>query len=367
VAADAKPWESPWEELAQFLETERPAILLDYEQALVRAGNPVIKTDESRRQTRAQAGATLSDLIQSLRRRRVTVDSERWLLTRDIGEARAAGKLDPRDSLRAAGTLFEIILARVERHVSDRSGPLELLALTALAVNGSINTRIRDAAGAYTGYLLNIVHQAHLKERARIARELHDRVGPGLSVAHRQLELLEIMVADGSPRAAAKIDNAKQGVDEAMQNLRAVTSELRFEDPVTSMEKALLSFTETLRTDEVTIRVSVNGDETWAPPAVRDESFLVIREAIRNAFAHGAPAVVVARIDISPHDLRAIVEDDGVGFDADRVGERAGVGLSSMRERTELMGGALSVSSCPGRGVRVELHVPLPGHRQVTA
>lgn len=366
MAADTKPHGSPWDELAQSLEGERAAMLLAYERELHEAGNPIVRERESRAQALAQADATLTDLIRSLRNRQVTMETERSLLTRDIGESRAASRLDPRDSLRAAGTLFEIILAQVERRVATERGPLELLTLTALAVNESINTRIREAAGAYTGYLLNIIHQAHLNERRRIARELHDRVGPGLSVAHRQLELFEMFSTSGPTRAASSAGKAKQAVGEAMHSLRAVTSELRFEDTVTSMEKALLTLTETLRTDEVTIRVSVNGDEAWAPPAVRDESFLVIREAIRNAVAHGEPDVVLVRIDISPHDLRASIEDDGIGFETDRAGRARSVGLSSMRERAELMGGTLNVSSWPGRGAHVELLVPLPGRREAT-
>ncbi len=112
----------------------------------------------------------------------------------------------------------------------------------------------------------------------------------------------------------------------------------------------------------VAVRLQVNGDETWAPPAIRDESFLVIREAIRNALAHGDPGIVLIRVDIAPHEVRAWVEDDGSGFDITAQDSERG-GLLSMRERSELMGGSISIMSKPGWGSQVELVVPLAGRR----
>jgi signal transduction histidine kinase len=109
----------------------------------------------------------------------------------------------------------------------------------------------------------------------------------------------------------------------------------------------------------------VSGDERWAPLPVIDEAFLIIREAIRNALAHGSPRLVVIGIALAPHDLLARVEDDGIGFAAGpaRDPRTAGTGLVSMRERAAVLGGRLRIASTPGQGTVVELLVPLPGHR----
>jgi signal transduction histidine kinase len=109
----------------------------------------------------------------------------------------------------------------------------------------------------------------------------------------------------------------------------------------------------------------VSGDETWAPSAVTEEAFLIIREAVRNALRHGAPAMVLIGVAFAPHELHAWVEDDGRGFAFDDMVDdaSAGAGLASMRERADLIGGRLTIASAPGRGARVELLVPLPGHR----
>jgi signal transduction histidine kinase len=69
---------------------------------------------------------------------------------------------------------------------------------------------------------------------------------------------------------------------------------------------------------------------------------------------------VVVRVEIAPHEVRASVEDDGVGFAQDERPE-AGLGLVSMRERIALLGGMVNIFSVPGRGTSVEVRVPLLG------
>jgi signal transduction histidine kinase len=64
-------------------------------------------------------------------------------------------------------------------------------------------------------------------------------------------------------------------------------------------------------------------------------------------------------VDITPNELRASVEDDGLGFDTRRPPASGGVGLVGMRERVELMNGTVVISSEPGQGTQVCFSVPL--------
>jgi signal transduction histidine kinase len=236
-------------------------------------------------------------------------------------------------------------------------------AKAVVALNESISVRIREATLAYTGYLLERVDQAHLDERRRIARDLHDRLGEGMSAAFRQIELHELDLAgeEGQPARGRRAAKAKEAITEAMRRLRVVISDLRHE-PVRSLEKALIEYIDSLAAD-ADVRLRVSGDETWAPSSVVDEAFLILREAIRNALRHGRPRMVLIGVALAPHELRAWVEDDGRGFlpapSPDPVS--TGTGLASMRERAALLGGRLAVTSVPGQGARVELLVPLPG------
>lgn len=156
---------------------------------------------------------------------------------------------------------------------------------------------------------------------------------------------------------------AKEALIEAMRRLRAVTSDLRRE-PVRSLEGALVQYIDSAGAG-ADVRLRVSGDETWAPPAVIDEAYLIIREAIRNALSHGAPQMVLIGVALAPHELHARVEDDGCGFGSVTSADRAstGTGLASMRERARLLGGWLTIASVPDSGTRVELVIPLPGRR----
>lgn len=352
--------------LAVLIEADRAGILATYESSLATSGNPVVNDPISRQQVIANGDEILTDVVQSLRAGAVHIDGGYKLLSWEIGESRAGRSLNPSDSLRAAVTFFETAVTAVSRHIEGAPELLPAFVLAVLALNESINLRIRHATVAYTGYLLERVHQAHIGERHRIARELHDRLGEGLSVALRQLELQEL--ADETEPVRASLRNAmiQQSVVEAMHRLRRLISDLH-EEPVANLEKALIGYLDSVEGSDIRLRLRVSGDETWASPTVLDESFLIIREAVRNAISHGGPSMVLISVDLAPDELRARIEDDGHGFDPSGPSESDGIGLASMRERATLLGGRVTVSSRPGHGTNVELLVPLPGQRDEPA
>jgi signal transduction histidine kinase len=344
--------------LAVLIEAERSKILADYVRALDSVDSSVASDPTAREQTVAHASQSLTDIARSVRAGRVQIDESSKVLAWDIGETRAVQAIPTRESWRAAMIFVETVVRWVIPRLEADS--LETFGIVLLTLNQSITVRIREATGAYTGYLLNRIHEAHLGERHRIARELHDRVGDGLSVAHRQLELFHDYQENEPVKAAARAERAHQAVLESLESLRTVITDLRLEAPLKSLEKALASYLDSVSASDGKLRLRVNGDETWVPATVREESFLIIREAIRNAVAHGAPGLIFIRVDIAPHELRAVVEDTGRGFDYASVRASVTAGLSSMRERAALLGGTVSVVSQPGHGTQVELSVPLP-------
>ncbi|MFB9879233.1 sensor histidine kinase [Planobispora siamensis] len=241
---------------------------------------------------------------------------------------------------------------------ADGGTAAELIVLAVAGLEESLSRRVRESADGYHSFLLNLVHEAQEEERRRIARELHDRIGHGLSVAHQQLALSEAYRASDSARASAKIGMVQQAIQETMENLRQLTSELHPRTPVKSLEKSLMGFLEEVEDDEVSVALDVSGDESWAEPWVREEAFLIVREGVRNALSHGSPPMVLIRVNIAPHELSASVLDNGRGFDpAAPCGH--GVGMTSMRERAELLGGRVVVTSEVGQGCLVELFIPL--------
>lgn len=353
------------ERFAALVAADSAAISASFAECLEAMHNPVAGDSRARNQAIANAVGTIADITNSVRAGRVKIDDRYKLLAWAIGEARAETQLSPSDSLRAAEAFFEVTVTSLARYVQDDPELLPCFIVAVLALNESISLRVRQATLAYTEYLLDRVHRAHLDERHRMARDLHDRLGEGLSVSLRQLELYEIALAKGGQPVTSRTKIVKDAVTDTMRRLRLMTSDLR-QDSVTSLEKALLTHVESAGA-ESRVRLRVSGDETWASQTVIDETFLIIREAIRNALTHGDPQLVLVRVALTPDNLHGWVDDDGRGFVVAHSTDPgfAGDGLTSMHERAALIGGRLTVTSVPGQGTRVDLFVPLTGHRDV--
>jgi signal transduction histidine kinase len=350
------------ERFAALIRAERGAILEAYAKILEVSRSPVAATPRSRDQAITDGGRMLAEVTACVQGDGRRAD-DRYPLPAWMIEPETAGSQPSlADRLRAAMTFFDVTVNALAAHASDDPELLPCFFTAILALNESIGRRLRQAVLGYTGYLLERVDQAHTDERRRIARDLHDRLGEGMSVALRQLELHELNAGATAP--GSRVAAAKEALTEAMRRLRLVTFGLR-EEPVRSLERALVAYIDSAPID-TEVRLRVSGDEQWAPPTVIEETFFIIREAIRNALKHGTPRVVQIGVALAPHELHAWVEDDGCGFAASGDADRsvAGTGLTSMRERAALLGGRLTIASTPGRGAQVELLVPLlPGHR----
>lgn len=345
-------------ELADHLDAHRPEMLATFAQALRDAGNSLAHDPAALRLASDSAGQMLDEALSSLRTGEVKVDDTYKMMARRVGETRAAEGIHPHESIQATSIWFETVVTTTARCLADHPQPLETYALVTLALERSITMRARESAASYTGYLLSTMNEVQVRERRRIARELHDRIGHGLSVTHGQLELCGANWALEPARAAVNLETALQAIVETMQSLRAVTAELRLEEPLNGLEKALLRYLDSIDMEDVSVRLVVNGNEDWAAATVLDEAYLIIREATRNALAHASPSQVLIRIDIAPYEMRATVEDNGRGFVRAQPTPQNSVGLASMRERAELMGGTLTIISRPNSGTLIKLFVP---------
>ena len=345
--------------LAELIEARRAQVVNAYREALTSAGSPIVRDPVAWVQASANAQQVLTDVIDSLRHGSAQLGDNYRLLSWNIGNTRAAEGVHPGESAYASSLFFQTVMATTARLLGSAGDGLELLGRVALALERSIRERGRAALAGYTSFLLNKVHEAQIGERRRIARELHDRVGHSLSVAHQQLELYDAYQQDNRRRAAAKIDAAQNAVQEAMGSLRAITSDLYAMETLKSLEKALAGYLERADSDGVEVHLQVNGDENWARPQVLDECFLILREAARNTLRHAQASLLVVHVDITPHEIRGSVQDDGRGFDTDAPAVGSGVGLSAIRERIRLLGGTVRIASTVGKGTLVAFSVPL--------
>lgn len=345
------------ESFTNLVESCRKQILGEYTRRLRIECASLVREPATLQQLVANAEEILDDVVSALDSGKIRNEDSLSRLALDIGADRAKAGIHPKESLDAASIFFRVALLPLSKALEGRPDYSALFNVVALSLEHSISARIRAASASYTAFLLNRVHTVQMEERRRIARDLHDRIGHGISVAHQQLELHEHNRLSEPVRASDNVKIAEQAIQETMRNLRQVTSELHPNEPLKSLEKALLGYLDSVDTREVAVRLQVNGDESWASPEVCDESFLIFREAVRNALAHARASLILIQIDIAPHEMRGIVQDNGRGISGERS-DSSGLGLTSMQERAKFLGGAVTVSSEPGKGTAVELYVP---------
>ncbi|WP_328947385.1 ATP-binding protein (plasmid) [Streptomyces sp. NBC_00250] len=202
-------------------------------------------------------------------------------------------------------------------------------------------------------------------EQRRISRELHDDVADGVTAAREALEDCDEPL---DPVTADRIAAARDALRATDQRLRDLVGGVRERSVVPPLDVALRAFAVGAAPDGVQVTVKVTGDEGLLPDVRRRDLYLTVREALRNSFAHSK----AGRVKVSVRSTRwwayASVEDDGRGFDVERVLRpgHAHQGFRSMTERMEDAGGRLTVSSSRGHGTQVEAHLPLQPHRHGT-
>ena len=195
-------------------------------------------------------------------------------------------------------------------------------------------------------------------ERRRISRELHDDTAQRLAglLVHLRLVRLE----EPGERRETLMDELREGLQEAAEGVRRIARGLRppsLEDA--GVVAALQAHIRNLFENQ-TIRTSF--DAGAVDPLLNEDGKLilyrVVQEALTNVLRHSGAAMVNVAVHAEGSEVVAVVEDDGKGFDAGKVGDGAGLGLLGMKERAVSIGGSVRVESAPGDGTRVRLSIP---------
>ena len=214
----------------------------------------------------------------------------------------------------------------------------------------------------------HLQQEARLRIRAhelrRIGRELHDRVAHTMAVVYQSLQLYEVYRKREPEKAAEKLELAKRMSDEAMKETKDLSQALRVSESdkeELELRAALSELLLDLVPQEMEGKLSVVGDEGVVPAEVREQLFLVLREAVRNTVSHSGASKVIVEVRTDRERIVGVVEDDGRGFDRKPPEQIEVGGLAYMEERASLLGGSCSIESAPGEGTRVETSFPLNG------
>src|SRR5215213_6579508 len=176
-----------------------------------------------------------------------------------------------------------------------------------------------------------LLEGARAQERRSIGRELHDRVAHTMGLAHQSLQLYEALQASDPDGAQAKLALAKRMVLEAMEQTRNLSATLREAEAEGGLEPALSELLEEALSPEISYELEVEGDEGLLPARMRDQMFLILREAVRNAMAHSGMGLVRVALRITEGAAIGIVEDDGGGSIPTQRSVTAGAGCATWR------------------------------------
>lgn len=195
-------------------------------------------------------------------------------------------------------------------------------------------------------------------ERSTLSRELHDDIGQQITAI--KLGALALQGEADAQRRAETIDEIVQITDETVAKVRNLSLLLRPPQlDALGLEAALRWQTGVLfRSGQPALALALNIDplDERPPPAIELACFRIAQEALTNVLRHADARHVRLQLGVHGGSLVLDVHDDGRGFSRDAT---AGLGLATMRERVEPLGGTLSVDSEPGRGTRVHVELPL--------
>jgi signal transduction histidine kinase len=237
------------------------------------------------------------------------------------------------------------------------------LVLASLRVQRKRRRQAHDAAllssRMRVGNLGGRLIRAQEEERRSVARELHDDIGQQVALLSIDLDLLVTHTPNGDVVSDPHAHNARDRAEALARTVHDLSHRMH---PSALELLGLLPALEGLRRElsrkNVVIHLRHGDVPRTLPPAITLCVFRVVQEGLNNAIAHSGGREVWVHLTAGPGALAVSIADRGAGFVVE-AGWNRGLGLRSLRERLELIGGTLNVISAPGAGTRVEATVPL--------
>ena len=206
---------------------------------------------------------------------------------------------------------------------------------------------------------------AQENERQHLSNQLHDGPAQSLTNLILQAEICERLFDSDPVRARTELSELKRAVNDTFQKVRGFIFDLR------PMMLDDLGLTPTLKKSiedyeqktGLACNLTISGKDQRLPPHTEVTIFRIIQQSLNNVRDHAQATHVQISLDIGNDKVTTSIEDDGSGFDVAEAltasQQRKTIGLSTMQERIEMLGGELKIDSAPGKGARIDFWLPI--------
>ena len=198
---------------------------------------------------------------------------------------------------------------------------------------------------------------AEENERSRIARDLHDGIGQLLSAAKLNLHALENVNLQNKEFV---LEKAIGLVDESAKEVRSVSHNLMPNALIKSgLVSAIKNFINQLQTDKLKINIETSGLNKKINSEIELIVYRIIQESINNVIKHAKANQLFINLSIEKNYLHIMIEDNGRGFDVNKILEKEGIGIKNMQSRVAFLKGTMEIDSKIDKGTLFAFHIPL--------
>jgi signal transduction histidine kinase len=223
------------------------------------------------------------------------------------------------------------------------------------------NARLAAANSRLQEYSAQVEELSVMRERNRIAREIHDTLGHALTLLSVQLETATQLEARGDPRLHEELLQARQVAKACLTEVRHSVEALRPDEASgDSLQEQLRKLVAAFETTCPETRITLDLEEATHPlhPDLCQTLYRCAQEALTNIRKHAHATKVLLRLSTNDEQVELTVLDNGQGCEPSHEQSAPGFGLRGMRERVALLDGTLRADPEPGHGWRIEVVLP---------
>jgi len=255
---------------------------------------------------------------------------------------------------------FVAIFSLVVRVLQDQKERAERL----LRQLEESNAALAQAHSQLQEYANDVEELTIVRERTRLAREIHDTLGHYLSILNIQLETISKLQERDPARAAIEIAEARRVAAQSMQEVRNALAALRPTSMTQlSLSEAIMELGHEFEHSAAATTLTLDLETELPPlsPDIQVAFYRAVQEALTNVRKHAQASKVLVRVRYEDETLELVVLDNGRGVANADEERQGGFGLVGLRERMALLGGRVLYGPAEQGGYRVTARVPVPG------